>query len=367
MTPEGKFQTMWTDRRLIELFGTEHPLVQAPMAGAMDGVLAGEVSAAGGLGSLPCAMLNVEKIRAEVEKIRHQTTKPINLNFFCHVPPELNNAREAAWRDRLAPYYREYGLDPAAPVPSSMRMPFDAALCAVVEELRPRVASFHFGLPASDLVARVRRAGCVVVSSATTVAEARWLEEHGADAIIAQGFEAGGHRGMFLSEDIAGQVGTFALVPQVVDAVKVPVIAAGAIADARGIVAALALGAAGAQLGTAYLFCPEAKISAPYRAALKAAHDDATQITNLMTGRPARGIVNRVMRDIGPIADVAPRFPLAAGALAPLRAKAEERGSGDFSPLWSGQAAALGQDMPAGALTARLVEETQALLRRLVR
>ncbi|MEK7245104.1 MAG: nitronate monooxygenase, partial [Pseudomonadota bacterium] len=223
---------MWPDRRLIELFGIEHPLVQAPMAGAMDGALAAEVSWAGGLGSLPCAMLAPEQIRAEVEKIRRRTQKPFNLNFFCHVPPTLNNAREAAWRDRLAPYYREYGLDPAAPVPASLRMPFDPALCALLEELRPRVASFHFGLPAPELVARVKRAGCAVVSSATTVAEARWLEDRGADAIVAQGIEAGGHRGMFLSEALAGQVGTFALVPQLADAVKVPVIAAGAIADA---------------------------------------------------------------------------------------------------------------------------------------
>ncbi len=356
---------MWPDRRLIDLFGIEHPIIQAPMAGAMDGALAAEVSAAGGLGSLPCAMLNAEQIRAEVEKIRRRTSRPFNLNFFCHTPPELNNAREAAWHDRLAPYYREYGLDPSQPVPSSLRMPFDAALCALMEELKPRVASFHFGLPAPELVARVKRAECAVVSSATTVAEARWLEARGVDAIIAQGLEAGGHRGMFLDQDVAGQVGVFALVPQIADAVKVPVIAAGAIADARGIAAALALGAAGAQIGTAYLFCPEAKISAPYRAALRAARDDATRITNLMTGRPARGIVNRVMREIGPISDIAPEFPLAAGALAPLRAKAEAGGADDFSPLWSGQAAALGRDMPAAEMTAKLVQETLERLRRL--
>jgi nitronate monooxygenase len=358
---------MWPDRRLIELFGIEHPIVQAPMAGAMDGALAAEVSAAGGLGSLPCAMLNAEKIRDEVAKIRRRTDKPFNLNFFCHAPPTLNNAREAAWRDRLAPYYREFGLDPAEPAPSSARVPFDAAQCALVEELRPRVASFHYGLPAPELLARVKRAGCAVVSSATTVAEARWLEARGVDAIVAQGLEAGGHRGMFLGQDIANQVGTFALVPQIADAVKVPVIATGGISDARGIVAALALGAAGAQIGTAYLFCPEAKISAPYRAALKAARDDSTRFTNVMTGRPARGFVNRVMREIGPMSDIAPEFPLAAGALAPLRAKAEEGGSGDFSPLWSGQAAALAREMPAGELTATLARETQELLRRLSR
>jgi nitronate monooxygenase len=364
---QRRLTAMWPDRRLIDLFGVEHPLIQAPMAGAMDGALAAEVSAAGGLGSLPCAMLNPAQIRAEVGKIRARTDKPINLNFFCHTPPELNNAREAAWRDRLAPYYREHGLDPAAPVAASVRLPFDAALCDLVEDLKPRVASFHFGLPSSELLARAKRAGCAVLSSATTVAEARWLEARGADAIVAQGAEAGGHRGMFLDMDIAGQVGTFALVPQIVDAVKVPVIASGGIADARGIVAALALGAAGVQIGTAYLFAPEAKISAPYRAALKTARDDGTRVTNVMTGRAARGIVNRVMREVGPISDLAPPFPLAAGALAPLRAKAEAAGSGDFSPLWSGQAAALGREMAAGALTSALARETLELLLRLAR
>ena len=234
----------------------------------------------------------------------------------------------------------------------------------MVEELKPEVVSFHFGLPEAALLRRVKDAGCLVISSATTVKEARWLEERGVDAVIAQGVEAGGHRGMFLSDDLAGQVGTFALVPQVVDAVKVPVIAAGAISDARGIAAAFVLGAAGVQIGSAYLHCPESKISAPHRAALKDAADDGTALTNLMTGRPARGIVNRLMREIGPISPMAPEFPLAAGALVPLRAKAEAPGSGDFSPMWAGQAAALGRAMPARELTRALAAEAQALLRR---
>jgi nitronate monooxygenase len=347
---------MWPDARLLELFHIELPIVQAPVAGAMDWELAAAAAEAGALGSLPCAMLNPDQIRDQMAKIRARTKKPINLNFFCHTPPELNNAREARWRDRLAPYYRELGIDPAAPIPSSNRTAFDAKMCDVVEETKPDVVSFHFGLPEPKLLECVK-ARFKVMSSATTAAEARWLEERGVDAVIAQGNEAGGHRGIFLGDDIATQAGTFALVPQVADAVKVPVIAAGGITDARGIAAAFALGAAGVQIGTAYLWCPEAKISSQHRAALASARDDGTALTNLMTGRPARGFVNRLMRDVGPISDVAPEFPLAAGALAPLRAKAEGQGSGDFSPMWAGQAAALGRAMPAGELTKALAAE----------
>jgi nitronate monooxygenase len=358
---------MWPDRRLIELLKIEVPIVLAPMAGAMDWELAAAVSAAGGLGALPTALLDPAKLCAEVARFRARTDKPVNLNFFCHTAPVPSNTREAAWRDRLAPYYRELGIDPAAPVPSSNRAPFDAALCEAVEEARPEVVSFHFGLPERRLLERVKAAGCIILSSATTAAEARWLEQNGVDAVIAQGCEAGGHRGMFLSDTIATQAGTFALVPQVVDAVKIPVIAAGGIADARGIAAAFALGAAGAQIGTAFLWSPESKISALHRDALAHATDDGTALTNVMTGRPARGIVNRVMRELGPMAAITPEFPLAGGALAPLRAKAEAQGSSDFSPLWAGQAAALGRAMPAGELTRALAAEALDLLRRLGR
>ena len=330
---------MWPDRRLLELFNIELPIVQAPVAGAMDWELAVAAAEAGALASLPCAMLNSDQVREQMAKIRARTKKPVNLNFFCHTPPVLNNAREARWRERLAPYYRELAIDPAAPVPSSNRTAFNSIMCDVVEETKPDVVSFHFGLPEPALLRRVKAAGCVIISSATTVAEARWLEGRGVDAVIAQGYEAGGHRGIFLGDDIATQAGTFALVPQIVDAVRVPVIAAGAVADACGIAAAFALGAAGVQIGSVYLWCPEAKISKPHRAALKTASEQGTALTNLMTGRPARGIINRVMREIGPMSDVAPAFPLAAGALAPLRARAEAKGSGDFSPMWAGQAA----------------------------
>jgi nitronate monooxygenase len=353
---------MALDRRIQDLFGIALPIIQAPMAGAQGAEMAIAVSEAGGLGSLPAAMLSLDQLRSELGIIRQRTARPVNVNFFVHRPPEADAAREARWRARLAGFYREFGLDPAAPVPSSNRAPFDEASCAVVEEFRPEVVSFHFGLPSKALVDRVRGTGAKIVSSATSADEARWLADHGCDAIIAQGAEGGGHRGMFLTDSIAGQAGTMALVPQVVDAVKLPVIAAGGIADGRGIAAAFALGASAVQIGTAFLFTPESKITAMHRAALKTAKDDSTALTNLFTGRPARGIVNRVMREIGPISADAPAFPTAGGALAPLKAKAEAAGSADFSSLWSGQAAALGREEPAGDLTRRLAAEAAARL-----
>jgi len=355
---------MWPDRRVQDLFGIDLPIIQAPMAGPVLSEMVIAVAEAGALGSLPCAMLSQEQLRTELGIIRQRTSRPINVNFFCHAPPEPDAAREAGWRRRLESYYVELGLDPRAPVPASNRMPFDVASCDLVEEFRPEVVSFHFGLPEKGLLARVKATGAKVISSATTVDEARWLEDAGCDAIIAQGFEAGGHRGIFLGEDISTQVGTMALVPQVVDAVRVPVIAAGGIADARGIVAAFALGAAAVQIGTAYLFCPEAKVPAVHRRALEAAKDNATALTNVFTGRPARGIVNRIVREVGPMSGEAPAFPLAGGALAPLRAATEPAGSGDFMSLWSGQAAPLGRDLPAGELTRRLAAETLERLAR---
>lgn len=355
---------MWPDRRILDLLGLDLPILQAPMAGPVDSEMVIAVSEAGGLGGLPCALMTPEKARTELGVFRQRTSRPINVNFFCHQQPKDDPAREAGWKKLLEPYYVELGLDPAAPAPRSTRAPFDAEFCAIVEEFRPEVVSFHFGLPDEALLDRVKATGAKVLSSATTADEAVWLEARGCDAIIAQGAEAGGHRGIFLTDDVANQPGTFALVPQVVDAVRVPVIAAGGIADARGIVAAFALGASAVQVGTAYLFCPEAKVPAPHKAALKSAKDDDTALTNVFTGRPARGIVNRIMREVGPLSDVAPAFPLAGGALAPLRAASEPKGSGDFMSLWSGQAARLGREMPAGELTRRLADEALALLAR---
>lgn len=348
---------MWPDRRLLDLIGIELPIVQAPMAGANGAAMAIAVSEAGGLGSLPCAMLDVDAARAEIGIVRQRTAKPLNVNFFCHTPPAPDPAREAAWRARLAAYYGELGLDASAEAPAVRRAPFDTSMCELVEELAPEVVSFHFGLPEPGLLGRVKDAGIRVLASATTVEEARWLEANGCDAIIAQGVEAGGHRGMFLTDDIAAQAGTFALVPQVVDAVDVPVIATGGIADGRGIAAAFALGAAGAQIGTAYLFTPEALISDLHRAALGTARDDGTALTNLFSGRPARGLVNRLMRELGPMSEVVPPFPTAAAALAPLKATAEAAGAGDFSPFWAGQAGGLGREAAAGDLTRQLAED----------
>ena len=266
---------MWPNRKLIELLGIEVPIIQAPMAGASGSAMAAAVSVAGGLGSLPCAMLSADKIRAELGAIRQHTTYPVNLNFFCHTLLRPDPKQEAAWQARLAVYYEELALDMSLRPPAAVRAPFDEARCEVIEELNPEVVSFHFGLPEPSLLSRVKAAKCLVMSSATTVAEARWLEAHGCDVIIAQGYEAGGHRGMFLTDDPLSQVGTLALVPQVVDAVSVPVIAAGGIADGRGIAAAFALGASGVQLGTAYLFTPEALISTLHRSALHAASDES--------------------------------------------------------------------------------------------
>ena len=357
----------WPDRRILELFGVELPIIQAPMANSSTPEMALAVCQAGGLGSIPCAALTPDQARAAVALVRAGSDGPVNLNFFCHAPPAPDPARMLAWRAKLAPYYVEEGIDPAPPPPPGGRAPFDDAFCTVVEETRPEVVSFHFGLPEPALLERVRATGAKIISSATTVAEARWLQERGVDAVIATGYEAGGHRGAFLKLDMSTQPGTFALVPQVVDAVTVPVIAAGGIADGRGIAAAFALGAAAVQIGTAYLFCPEALVSPVQRALLDQATDETTQITNLFTGRPARGVTNRLMREIGPLSADAPAFPTAGGALAPLRIKAEGQGRGDFTNQWAGQAARLAPQLPAGELTRTLAAEALERLKRLAR
>jgi nitronate monooxygenase len=340
-----------------ELFGISLPIIQAPMAGAQGSALAIAMSSAGGLGSLPCAMLAPDAMRRELAAIMAATDKPFNVNFFCHQPPAVDAQREARWRATLAPYYAEFGIDPATIAAGPGRMPFNAEAADILDEFKPKVVSFHFGLPDDELLARARATGARIISSATTVDEALWLQQRGVDAIIAQGLEAGGHRGMFLTDDTSTQMGTFALLRQVVKAVWLPVIAAGGIADAAGVAAAMRLGAAAVQVGTAYLLCPESSISAIHRAALASPAARHTALTNVFSGRPARGIVNRVMRELGPMCDAAPAFPLATTAIAPLRAKAESLGSGDFSPLWSGQDASGCREMPAAELTRLLAAE----------
>ena len=348
--------------RLTELLGIGVPIVQAPMAGSSGSALAIEVAFAGGLGSLPCAMLTGQAIREQVAAFRSLTDAPLNLNFFCHETPATASEQLQRWDQALSNYYAELELErPDRPPPA--RAPFDDEMCAIVEDLRPQVVSFHFGLPQHSLLDRVLATGAKVLSSATTVEEALWLQDHGCAAVIAQGAEAGGHRGMFLSNDIGSQVGTMALVPLVVDAVDVPVIAAGGITDARGVGAALVLGAEAVQLGTAYLLCPEAITGPLHRQALlQSAGNMTTALTNVFTGRPARGILNRIMAELGPMASMAPPFPLAANAVGPLRGAAEAQGSTDFTPLWSGQAGPLAVAMPARQLTEKLINEAQGLL-----
>ena len=345
---------MSTPADIRELLGIGLPVLQAPMAGAQGSALAIAVSNAGGLGSQPCAILAPEQIASELKAINAATAKPYNVNFFVHRQPEPDPVREGAWRKVLAPYFAEYGIDPESIQAGPQRLPFDDAAADVVEAFKPPVVSFHFGLPSDALMRRVKGWGSTILASATTVDEARYLEAHGVDAVIAQGYEAGGHRGMFLTEDVSSQVGTFALVQQIVHTVRVPVIAAGGIADAKGVAAAMALGAAGVQVGTAYLFCLEATTNPLHRAALRSDAAMHTAITNLFTGRPARAIVNRLMRDLTPMNIAAPAFPLAATAIFALRSKAEQTGVNDFTSMWAGQNTRACREMPAAELTSLL-------------
>jgi nitronate monooxygenase len=350
-----------SNKGILELLGIQFPIIQAPMAGADSPDLAAAVTASGGLGSLACALLSAEQTRDGVAAIRKQTSGSLNLNYFCHSMPTNATGFESEWKNLLRPHYERLGLDVESVQPGVLRMPFDAPAADLIEELAPQVVSFHFGLPETRYVARLKACGIRILSTATSTREALWLEAQGCDAVIAQGSEAGGHRGMFLEHDADAQIGTLALVAGVTAAVKIPVIAAGGIADARGIYAAFALGAGAVQLGTAYLFCPEANISPLYRAALARATDADTVLTNLFSGRPARGIANRFIRDCGPMAASAPPFPLAGHLVGPLKAASQRAGSEDYLQMWAGQGAGLCRSMPAGTLTQTLADEVRAL------
>lgn len=347
----------WPDRRLLELLKLDIPIIQAPMAGSDSVALARTVSSTGALGSLACALLSPEEVRRAVAALRQGMTRAFNLNFFCHKMEAPDTAARQRWKDFLRPHYERLGLDIESVAETRLRLPFNDEMCAVVEEVRPEVVSFHFGLPDPNLLERLKKLGIKILSSATSVREAKWLVSQGCDAIIAQGLEAGGHRGMFLETNIATQLGLFALLPRVADAVSVPVIATGGIVDARGMVAALSLGASGVQLGTAYLFCPEANVSPLYRRALAQAADMGTALTNLFSGRPARGILNAYLQESGPMSDAAPAFPHAATLVAPLRAASERAGSLDYMQLWAGQGAGPAKSTPADQFTRKLAAD----------
>ena len=337
-----------------QLLGTELPIIQAPMAGVQGSALAIAVSEAGGLGSLPCAMLSPEQLIAEINRIKAATAKPVNFNFFCHEMPAFDEKKQAAWEVRLKPYFDELGIEVDSLPAGASRTPFNHATADLIEPYKPEIISFHFGLPNKELMARIKGWGTKIISTATTLKEALWLEAKGVDAIIAQGLEAGGHRGMFLSADITTQVGLAALVPQIVSQVKVPVIAAGGIADAKGVQAALLLGATAVQVGTAYLLCNETNTSQLHRAALKSVQAEHTALTTIFTGKPARGIVNRAIKELGYISKEAPVFPYASIEMGKLRAAAEKNNSAEFSPLWSGQNPSGCKEISAGELTKQL-------------
>ena len=333
---------------------TSLPIIQSPMAGVQNSSLTIAVSSAGGLGSLPCALLSIEELQIELNVLAQNNNRPFNANFFCHQPPKINPEREAKWRLELKPFFTELGMDIGNIPTEPNHQPFNHQMADVLEVYKPPVISFHFGLPSADLVKRVKSWGSTIISSATTVAEAQWLEANGADAIIAQGLEAGGHRGMFLSEDLTTQIGTFSLLPQIIKKVRIPVIAAGGISDAVSVSAAISLGASAVQVGTAYLLCTETDTSQIHRAAIKSDASHHTAITNLFSGRPARSIVNRVMTEIGPINQNTPEFPLALTAIRALKKQTEIAGIGDFSSLWCGQNATGCREISASEMTRSL-------------
>jgi nitronate monooxygenase len=347
----------WPDDRLCRLLGIEAPIIQAPMAGSSTVEMARAVNQAGGLGSLACATFDAASLDTLLCNVRSGDRAlggPLNANFFAHPPAPTDRVQESGWRERLAPYFARLGAQEVERLHAGPIQAFDTAHCAVVAERRPEVVSFHFGLPAPALVDEIKAAGSIVMSSATSVREARWLEERGCDVIIAQGSEAGGHRGMFLEQGVDSQLGTLALVPQVADAVAVPVVAAGGIADGRGIAAAFALGACGAQIGTAFLFTQEASITPLHLETLRGTESSYTAITNVFSGRPARCVTNRATSEIGPMAEDVATFPLGFSAIAPLRNAAEAKGSRDFSAHYCGQSAALHAD--ATSSTAELMQ-----------
>lgn len=328
-------------RQFLDKVKVDKPLIQAPMAGVQGSRLAIAVCQAGGLGSLPCAMLSLDKIESEITAIRQATDKPFNVNFFAHKQSEYTQEMQETWFAALKPYYDEFGLTQDDIATTGGRQPFGREQAELIADLNVPVVSFHFGLPSSELLEIVKKSGAVVLSTATTVAEAKWLEANGADMIIAQGLEAGGHRGMFLSPDVTLQMGTFSLLPNMVKAVNIPVIAAGGMSDPATVKAAFMLGASAVQAGTAFLLADECDTKDFHRKALQSEQAEHTVLTNIFSGGLARGIVNRYVAEMGYVSEFAPPFPHASFVSNPIKAKAESMGSDAFSSLWAGQNARL--------------------------
>lgn len=354
---------MWKDKRLLELLDIQHPIIQAPMAGASTPQMASSAANAGCVGSLGCAMMDAQTYTNTYNTTRALTNGALNMNFFCHVEPEIDPEKIANATARLKTYYSELGID-EMPQPKPTHFPFGGEIADAVISSAPKVVSFHFGLPDEAYVKALKQKGVVILCSATTAAEAKDLEAKGVDVVIAQGWEAGGHHGFYLRDKTAG-IGTLALVPQIVDAVNLPVVAAGGIADGRGIAAALALGAAGVQIGTAFLTCSESSVPEIHKASLMQSDGSNTALTNLFSGRPARGIQNRYMNELYELENNMPDFPLMNTLTGPLRKHGASTGSPDFVAQWSGQAAALNRQTTVTELIKTLVEETQDVISRL--
>ncbi len=355
---------MWPDRRLCDLLEIEHPIIQAPMAGSATPALAAAVSNAGGLGSLGCGASSAEEVRELVARVRSGTNRPFNLNFFAHAAPSTPPEVLARARERLQPFAEALRVALPETLPD-LPAGFDEATLSLVLELRPPVVSFHFGMPEAAAIEALKDLGIVLLATATTVAEARRLAAAGIDVVVAQGYEAGGHRGSHQPSAPADGIGTMALVPQVVDAVPVPVVATGGIGDARGIVAALALGASGVQLGTSFLVCPEAATEPARRAAILAASDVDTMVTEAVSGRAARAKRSRYALEMARSSEPLPAFPQLYALTSPLLAAAAGRGTDDVGFQLYGQAAASSRALPAAEIVQRLVAETAELTARL--
>lgn len=344
------------------LFGLPTPIIQAPMAGTATPALAAAVANAGGLGSLGLGMSTVAQARQLITETQALTERPINVNLFCHQPAGRDAEREAAWIRHLAPLFAEVGAEPpAALYEIAISFLVDEAMQRLVLELRPAIVSFHFGLPPAAYLAALREAGIRTLATATNQREAATIEAAGVDAIVAQGIEAGGHRGMFDPEAGDERLSTAVLVRLLSRRSKLPIIAAGGIMDGAGIRAALDLGAAGAQLGTAFILCPESAANASYRARLKSERAEVTRLTPVLSGRPARGMVNRLIRyGEAPGSPPPAAYPVAYDVARQLNAAAMAQGIDAFAAQWAGQGAPLARELPAATLVTTLMEEFRA-------